>query len=223
MLYILLFVSELVVLFFLSRRVQRRVGFSLLKLTGSRKVSVYVMSILFLPGTFIHEIAHFLAALFLLVPVGNLELIPKIEEDSIKMGSVSIAKTDPLRRFLIGAAPFFAGTATLLLSLYYFLIINDSVNLQEVTSIAIWKIVILIYLIFTITNTMFSSKKDMEGMWGFLAVIVFTAVILWVFDINLNLSFVNHPKISELFSTASFLLLVPLVLDIITVAVLPKK
>ena len=40
-------------------------------------------ALIFAPGTLIHEASHFLMALFILVPVGQLEIIPEIQDDKI--------------------------------------------------------------------------------------------------------------------------------------------
>src|SRR3989344_5460758 len=111
MIYLFLLLLEITVLYLLSRRVVRSVYRFFFQVTRRRTLGMYLFAILFLPGTFIHEISHFLAALFLLVPVGNLELIPKFKEEGggVDLGSVAIGKTDPIRRFLIGVAPFVFG------------------------------------------------------------------------------------------------------------------
>ena len=96
---------ELVILSLLTRRLHQHISQAVFRITKNQKTTMYVLAILFLPGTFIHEVAHFLTALVLLVPVGQPEFLPEaIEGNKIKLGSVPIAKTDPLRRFLIGIA-----------------------------------------------------------------------------------------------------------------------
>src|SRR5690606_2967609 len=73
----------------------------------------------------------------------------------VKMGSVAIGHTDPVRRALIGMAPFFWGTTILLMILFAFQSFGGIDN--------IWITIITGYVVFEISNTMFSSRKDMEG------------------------------------------------------------
>ena len=132
---------------------------------------MYVLAILFLPGTFIHEVAHFLTALVLLVPVGQPEFLPEaIEGNKIKLGSVPIAKTDPLRRFLIGIAPLIFG-----IGLIYFTI-NFTLSKNLIGEIL--PTILVGYIIFQISNTMFVSRKDMEEAWKLLVILIILAIIL---------------------------------------------
>lgn len=212
--YVMLFFAELFVLFLLSRHVQRSVGHFLLKIFRNKKLAVYIMAILFLPGTFVHEISHFLFALFLLVPVGEMELMPKIEADSIKLGSVKIAQTDPIRRFLVGVAPFLLGTLVILTLVYQISKVGQDKS--------IWVLIAVGYAIFTISNTMFMSKKDLEGSWLFLGVVFFVGVLLWVFGLNIEFNLSENGLVLSFFKNVYLFLLMPLVLDIIALAALKK-
>jgi len=213
MLYIAILILEIFILFLLSQKVHKRLGMFFLKITRNQKITVYILAILFLPGTFIHEIAHFLMALLMLVPVGNLELIPKIEADGIKLGSVSIAKTDPLRRFLIGVAPLILGM-TIILSMIYIFDAKDILNSMPIVALTI-------YAIFTIGNTMFSSKRDLEGSWILLVFLLFIILLFWIFKITppdfnsliLNLDFTY-------LKTVLYYLLVPILLDVLSLVVI---
>src|SRR3989344_7337481 len=100
MIYIIILFAELVILYFLSKRLTQDLFNFIYGLTKKRNLAIYILAVLFLPGTFIHEISHFLTALFLFVPVGEVEFLPEIQgSDSLKMGSVAIGKTDPIRKF----------------------------------------------------------------------------------------------------------------------------
>lgn len=140
--YLLLFLFEFIFLFFLSKEVTKKLSF----------LPMTFISLLLLPGVVIHEMAHYLFAIFLFVPTGDMEFVPKKEEGELKLGSVMIGQTDPLRRFLIGVAPIILGIVVIF-ALFNFL--NSEQNL--------FVKVFLFYVLFTIGNTMFSSKKDMEG------------------------------------------------------------
>ncbi len=113
------------------------------------------MAFLFLPGTIIHEFAHAAVAQTLGVYVGEVNLMPKVEGDQIKLGTVQIAETDPFRRFLIGAAPLVVGITLLFLALAIF----QRFGIDS----AWWGVAIFYYFVFQVGNSMFSSKRDMEG------------------------------------------------------------
>lgn len=110
-----------------------------------------------------HELGHFLMASILMVPTGEIEFLPKIQEGGVKLGSVAIARTDPFRRFLIGVAPVLSGIGILFLASYY---------LHPLWPFT-WRSAVFAYILFEIGNTMFSSKKDMEGALLLLGVIGF--------------------------------------------------
>lgn len=172
------------------------------------------MSFLFVPGTLVHEMAHFLTALFLLVPVGNLQLLPKIEENGVRLGSVSIAKTDPIRRFLIGIAPLFVGVG-IIVGFFYFYPIN------RLISGGFWIVLFAVYLVFTVSNTMFSSKRDMEGVWGFLFIISSILIILWFLGISIDITnFLN--KTSEVLKTSCLFMTIPIIIDVLYLLTLGK-
>jgi hypothetical protein len=167
MLYIILFLLELLILFFLSKKVINIIANFFYRITKNKKTTIYLLAIFFLPGTFIHEISHFLTALFLLVPVGNLELIPQIGEGGVKLGSVEIGKCDFLRRFLIGIAPLVIGTVLIMISIEKL------------------PLIVALYLVFQIGNTMFSSKRDLEGGKVLLLLITIVILILIILEVNL--------------------------------------
>jgi len=213
MAYLLLFVLEIVLIFFLSKRIHLELSRNLMKITRNKNLSVYILSFLFLPGTFVHEMAHFITALLLLVPVGNLHLIPQIEDDGIRLGSVSIAKTDPIRRFFIGTAPFFIGVFLIVLVPYLLFNGNLAGNF--------WIYALTGYGIFTISNSMFSSKRDMEGLWGFLFIVLFFLVGLWFIGIRIDLS-AFFIKTNDIFKTTSLFLTLPILIDIVALSLVGK-
>jgi hypothetical protein len=113
-----------------------------------------MLAVLFLPGTIIHELSHFIMAKLLFVYAGKIHLIPETVGSDVKMGTVVVGKTDILRRFLIGIAPFLYGTAIILTIIY--------VSIKYALTQNIWVIIGVVYIVFQIGNTMFPSKKDLE-------------------------------------------------------------
>ena len=220
MIYALFFFVELLTLFLLSRKLTRTISLTVYRMTHSKKATIYTIAFLFFPGTLIHELAHAITAGVLGVRVGHMEFFPQIEGEKVKLGSVQVGQTDPIRRFLIGAAPFFVGTSLLLAVLYY--------AAQNDLFSNYWAVAIIGYVVFEIGNTMFSSSKDMEGALEFLGVVVIIAIIL--FGIGLRLPDIRpevifgNPMVETVFKQGSLFLLAPLVLDLIVILLLhPRK
>lgn len=216
MLFFLLFFTELIVLFLLSRSLTRSVSYIFYHLTRSKKITIHILAWLFFPGTVIHELSHALMAGLLGVRVGTMEFVPVIEGDSVKLGSVQVAQSDFFRRFLIGAAPFLFGTSILLGILYY----ASQNNLFNTT----WIVILIGYVVFEIGNTMFSSKKDMEGALELFGTIIVLTLVFYFLGVRLpafnpDIIF-EHPIVKDVLQKGSLFLLVPIALDIIVIGLL---
>jgi hypothetical protein len=211
-----LFLAELFLLFLLSRAVTRKLSFLFYRITRNKTVTIYLLALLFFPGTVIHELSHMMMAGILFVPVGQMELWPKIEGDYVKLGSVTVAHTDIFRRFLIGSAPFFLGTSLLLGMLFY--------AAQNHLFSATLYIVLLGYAAFEIGNTMFSSRADMEGALELLGVVLFFVLVFFFLGVRIPAfnpeSFFQAPMIHEVFQQGTIFLLIPLGLDMLVVLLL---
>lgn len=205
------FISELLLLYFFSLYLQRLLSLLLHNLTHNKKLTVYLIALLFLPGTVIHEVSHFVMAKLLFVRAGKISITPVLDGQTVKLGTVEIGKTDPVRRILIGLAPMLLGTililCTIYLSLSYFKINN------------IWLNLLIIYLIFEIANTMFSSKKDLEGSMLFFIIIVLSVITAYLTGIRLHET-ISAYEFTLIIQKAIYYLLIPLVLDCIIVLAL---
>lgn len=209
------FFGELLILYFLSRRLHKDLSIFLHGISHSRYLTVYLTSIIFLPGTLIHEMAHALAAFLLRMPVVNFEFFPKIEEDRVILGSVSTGGADPMRNFFVGIAPFILGTILILAGIRFF----EVTNLQ----VATWVYAPLFYLLFAISNSMFSSRKDLEGALELVAVVLIIGGLSYLAGLrisNLNLSFLTNSDFLGLFDRGSRLLVVPIGVDVGVIALL---
>lgn len=152
---ILVFIGELCLLSLLSRKLTQGLYTLFFRISGSKTISMTILIILLFPGTVVHELAHLFVAEILRVRTGKLTLVPEsLEEAEIRTGSVAIAQTDPFRRTLIGLAPVYIGVIALA-TLSYFL--SQPSNHPAI-------IAIYIYLLFAVSNSMFSSKEDMKGV-----------------------------------------------------------
>lgn len=155
--------------------------------------------------------AHLLTAGVLLVGVGEISLMPEIREGGVKLGHVEIAKTDPIRRMLIGFAPVFAGLTILTGIIFY-----ANSNFFQKGEYPSWLIAILFYLGLVIGNTMFSSKKDLEG--SLAVVVIFSSIIAATYLLGFDELFVFLKKNlvdnqTGFYKNFAYFLSLPVVLD----------
>ncbi len=218
MVFWILFIIELLVLFLTSKIIYQTIYLLSFKFLRNNNAAVIPVFLLFLPGVVIHELAHFLAAELLFVKTGELEISPKIENGTLKMGSIQIRETDMLRRAIIGVAPVIVGTTLLLIAVFYFV---NNINLNVFSYIEILKAVLFVWIIFFITNTMFSSSRDVEGALETLAFLGFLALVLGISLTILKINFagsllnlvLSEQVVNEL-KRGSYFLLFPVTINI---------
>jgi hypothetical protein len=147
-----------------------------LRWTGDPAVAMVFYFVLVLPGVVVHELSHWLMATLLGVRVSKLSLgpVPK-GRSGVSLGSVRVAKVDPLRASLIGVAPLLGATAVILLIGRLVLGLDDIVarilagdsqvllaalaDMVRVPDFWLW-----LYLIFAISNAMLPSASDMMAV-----------------------------------------------------------
>lgn len=179
------------------------------------------MALVFFPGVIIHELAHtFMAAIFF-VPVRHMEFVPKITEYEVKLGSVQIGRCDPIRRLLIGVAPVFVGII-LLVGILFLFYTNALGPFHELPKVLQYFFIALLF--FIIGNTMFSSKKDVEGSIEFFLIVILLIFLLYLFGIQLPIttlvSFFEQEKVQVIGKNISIVLLFPLAANILIVSFL---
>lgn len=216
----LFFILEIIFLLLLSKATLQALTNLIHKIVRSYPATINILAILFLPGTIIHELSHMLAAGMTGVHTGDIELMPEIRENGVKLGSAEIGHSDPFRRSLIGLAPIILGLSIIITTLIFF------GNALDFTSpnFALWKALLLLYVLFEISNTMFSSEKDMEGVLGFtVAIVAVLALILgvgfwlgWLSGESLLtlLKTIYTPSVSSFFIKANFALAVPIIINL---------
>jgi hypothetical protein len=211
--FAILFIVEFVLLFLLARYLIKSLSRVFFRITKSEKITIAILSYFFLPGTIVHELSHLLAAGLLLVKTGDMELTPKIIEDGVRLGSVEVEKTDILRRAVIGVAPVLIGMAVIFGTLFYLQTLK-SANLI-IYALAFW-------IIFEVANTLFSSRKDLEGTLELLITssILLTAVFILkpeimrqFFALFQKADVINFFKHADLFLTA------PILIDLICLSI----
>lgn len=206
MVYIVLFILEIITLYFLSRKISSML---------SRFMSINFLFLIFLPGVIIHELSHMIMAVVLFVPVGNMEFSPKESDTGLKLGSVEIAKTDPIRRSIIGFAPVFVGLMVIV-GIVYFFSQNISFFLETNIYFALFLILITIYFLFAISNTMFSSRVDMEGT---IEILITLAILFGIayclgFRIPFSIDSLFTKEVVGIIQKVSIFLLAPIAIDL---------
>ena len=184
------------------------------KLSGRNyELTVRLMAVLFLPGTIVHEFAHATVAQFMGVPVGDIELMPVIDGNSVKLGSVKVAQTDPFRRFLIGMAPVFVG----LILIFTVLVIYQRFGGDW----PLWGVFLVYYAIFEVGNNMFSSRRDMEGAIELFVAIAIVFGILYFFGVRFSFDWAGSAinNFADFFSFATGALLKIVILDLVIIII----
>lgn len=176
---ILLAVLAVVILSTLRTRLHFEfVALSLL-IFQSNLIGKWLYTLIFLPGTILHELSHWLMAELLGVRTGEIAILPDFESTAVdnreRLGSVQTAKTGPVRSFLIGAAPFLTGLAVLF--------VLGSLLLRG--NWLLWQYALIFYSVIVVGSSMLLSKEDRKS-WPFIAILlVVVTVIYYVLPIKI--------------------------------------
>jgi len=202
----LILLAELIALYFLSRWVTIGLFELFLLLFRQRPVAVTLILILEFPGTVAHELSHLFTAEVLGVHTGKLSLEPEsIRGTSIISGSVAISETDPFRRYAIGLAPVFSGMI-ILTAIAYFLP-QVLPNWNDLGNSGYWAIptnylfIVVGYLLFAVSNTMFSSPQDLKGFLPFCIVVCIFVAALYFAGIRIDLTGFVLKEITKIATT----------------------
>ena len=201
-------------LFLISRYLTESISGFFYHITHRHVFSIQLLAVLFLPGVIIHELSHWLVASLLFVPTGEIEFFPQVYGNTVKLGSVQVAKTDPARRFFIGVAPLIMGMA-LLLGVFWYL----SPSLTQLS----WKTGVFLYCLFEIGNTMFSSKKDLEDALVFVILFILFVILLLFLHVPVQqglVSLANLPQIAPTALRITQFLLITIGIDCIVILIL---
>lgn len=208
-----------------------------------QSISNHLVSFLFLPGTVIHEFSHAFVARLLGAKVGQIRVYPYKDEETgeFKAGSCEVQAVDPIRLSLIGLAPTLIGITILILSVGYLYDFNLPFNAnarvrpsqpQQSTQQSMrgtdpsiipnldssYKL-LLFPIIFIISMTMFTSKKDITE---FLMIAPFFALVFGLlyyvgFRVSLSENLVNFLKgpLYSLVFVMGFTLIIDLLIYIV--------
>ena len=178
-------------LYLMQRWINRHLQGLRLLLTGDTDSAVMIFFLVLLPGIVLHELSHWLVAIMLRVRVGKLALWPKKKRGGqVRLGAVSVGRSDPLRAALIGVAPLITGSVVILLVGQLVLGIGDLGGLLLYGTwsdlwaqlIAYWHapdFVLWLYLIFAIANAMLPSESD-RAAWPMMGLFLTGLLILFM-------------------------------------------
>jgi hypothetical protein len=155
---------------------QRRLFWLSVRATGSRALG-YALA---MPGTVLHESAHYLACLILRVPVGAELTAPgggrarvklfrprRDEHGGVVLGEVPHAATDPLRGALIAVAPLLL--VPLLLAAVAMAMAGTTSPAalpRAIVHLPVWQLALLAYVAFSCGQAAFPSPGDHVGLVG---------------------------------------------------------
>ncbi len=195
---LLLLLVELVILYFITRRLTQRLYELFLLVFRIRSIAIMLITLLHFPGTVLHELSHLFTAEILGVRTGKLELAPEsIREDpgsretSIKAGSVVVAQSDPFRAYAIGLAPVLTGIVALTAISYFLPDLATRVMHPTgpfFSNPALYFLAGSGYLIYAISTSMFSSSQDLKGFIPFALVVGLFILAGYVAGVRIGLT-----------------------------------
>jgi hypothetical protein len=186
---------------------------------GSRNSLIVLWSIVFLPGTVIHEMSHFLFAMVTGARTGKIEIFPRfLEEDwekeeentGVILGSVQTQKLNLVQGFLVGTAPFVVG-----ITLLIWLAAMIQVSFNESS---IYLLLFQGYLFFTVSNSFFPSWTDIKQVIPLVVVILVAGILFWLIGIKVILS--PNPQVTEVSNMVSSVAFISTGLNIIIILLL---
>lgn len=155
-----------------------------------QRTFIWLWSLVFLPGTIIHEVSHFLAAAFTGARTGKIEIFPEMPKKTLdektdkvggthRLGFVETQRLNPIRGFIVGIAPLIVGLG---------LLIWLSSLLQASYQLKTWLILIAeAYLFFTIANSLFPSWADVKQTLPLIIIGIIAGGILWMAGVQIKI------------------------------------
>ncbi|HCQ31412.1 TPA: hypothetical protein DIU27_03470 [Candidatus Collierbacteria bacterium] len=198
---------SLLLLFFSKRWLTVEISHLVHRFGGGHQSLIVIWSVIFLPGTVIHEMSHFFFAIITGARTGKIEIFPEYLEDdwedeekgrSVALGYVQTQKLNPIQGLFVGTAPFIVGM---------FLLVWLASLLQ--TSYASGQIIFLClqgYLFFTVANSFFPSWSDIRQTLPMVIIFLITGFLTWMLGVQV---FVNpSSQIISMTDTVSTTLLI---------------
>ncbi|PIP62576.1 hypothetical protein COS31_03425 [Candidatus Roizmanbacteria bacterium CG02_land_8_20_14_3_00_36_15] len=203
-------IVEIILLFWVSHLTLNELFYFLRIFLKNDQVIYAIVSVFFLPGTIVHEMGHFVAATVMMLRVYSVNIFPQWEKNQIKLGSVIYEKKDIVRSILVGIAPIF-------FAFFFFWFLA---RFKMFPGQNFWLNILFGYIVFTVSSTMFSSKKDLVDLAFIIPLIIVIIGLIYIFDIRVDLIFKNKLFIERLvnfFKDINFYLLFSLAINILLI------
>ncbi len=202
--------SLLFLIFFLSLKISSFIYSTVFLLTKNGKIAIGVLIFFLLPGTIIHEFSHLIVATLLRVSTGELTILPTIEKNGeVRAGRLMLGKADPFRHSIIGLAPMIIGLILIsLVGKLFFPSLNLLIthNPQPITILGF-------YLLFITSITMFSSRKDLDGLIISIPITILSIASLYIIGVRVFLEKNLAEKVSSFLSDLNYFLLLTAAID----------
>jgi hypothetical protein len=172
--WVFIFCVQIVLVSFLSKKIYESLFQISWKFFHSKQTSVYLVSFIFLPGTFIHEMCHVLATVLMGGRVGAINLWPEVEGNHIKMGTAEVEVMDVFRNSIVGTAPLVFGSL---------LLIYISSNFFNQVW---WLQIVFAFFIFQISNSMFLSPSDLKEVKDLFLILLVITGIAYLYNFSVS-------------------------------------
>ena len=207
---LILFIFLTLVLFLFTQQSLKNLYQSLRVFFKNKRIVFILLSLIYFPGTILHEIAHFLTALVTGLKVANINIFPTFQENTIRLGEVHFEKKDFVRSILVGVAPFFFGLGFFIFLSYFKLFPSQTVLSN----------ILFGYLVFSVSSTMFSSKEDLEDIVYLIPLAIIIYGIIYVFDIRLNFASGEFLELTvDFIKLINFYVLLSIVVNVVFIIV----
>lgn len=180
-----------------ARQISLRTQLVVYYLTGSADHAALAIFLLLLPGVFVHELAHWLAAKLVGLRTGKFRVWPTRQKTHIGLGSVTVQRGGPWRDAFVGIAPLVAGTALLALigaiALQSDLLLGQLEQGRLIDTLGAFfqaftraDALLWSYLLFTIGNSMMPSRSDREPLKLVWIYVVFAVLVYFVVGLPID-------------------------------------
>ena len=174
-----LFITSIFILYFVSRYMLTELFHFLHLFIRRRDVIFSTIAVIFLPGTILHELSHYIAATILFLQVGEVHIMPTWKENHLQLGRVTYKKTDVVRSIIVGVAPFFG-------ALFFFWFVG-AFHLFPHTHMIIT--LIFGYLLFSVSANMFSSRQDLVDLIYIIPLCLIAGTVFYITNIKISVAF----------------------------------
>lgn len=187
---------SIILLYLTRRKLTIELGKLIRRFGGGHRTFAIVWSVIFLPGTIIHEISHFFAAAMTGTHTGRIEIFPTLprggigQEEApknIHLGSVQTQELGLFRGFLVGSAPLLVGLGIMVWLAHITEISSFIASLDPSTPLRMTERILpffQLYLFFNVANSLFLSWVDLKHALPLIIVGVLLGGILYAIGIQ---------------------------------------